>query len=62
MNALTSRQLLLLVALTLAWGLNWPVMKLGVSGYLVKPVAPMALLMTVRPVVERTYSARVRVC
>ncbi|MEO6895233.1 MAG: DMT family transporter [Caldimonas sp.] len=27
------RQLALLVLLTLAWGLNWPVMKLGVSSY-----------------------------
>lgn len=33
MHALTRRQLAVLVALTLAWGLNWPVMKLGVSGY-----------------------------
>ncbi len=33
MNALTPRQLLLLAALTLAWGLNWPVMKLGVTGF-----------------------------
>ena len=27
------RQLALLVALTLIWGLNWPVMKLGVTHY-----------------------------
>jgi flagellar biogenesis protein FliO len=26
------RQLGMLVLLTLVWGLNWPVMKLGVSG------------------------------
>ena len=26
---LTQRQLILLVLLTLAWGLNWPIMKLG---------------------------------
>jgi drug/metabolite transporter (DMT)-like permease len=31
------RQLVLLVALTLVWGLNWPVMKVGVSGW---PDAP----------------------
>jgi drug/metabolite transporter (DMT)-like permease len=31
--SLSSRQLLLLVLLTLAWGLNWPVMKLGVTGF-----------------------------
>lgn len=30
---LTPRQLTLLAALTLIWGLNWPVMKMGVSGY-----------------------------
>lgn len=33
MHALSRRQLALLVALTLAWGLNWPVMKMGVSSY-----------------------------
>ena len=33
MHALTRRQLAVLVALTLAWGFNWPVMKLGVSSY-----------------------------
>jgi drug/metabolite transporter (DMT)-like permease len=31
--SLSSRQLLLLVLLTLAWGLNWPVMKLGITGF-----------------------------
>lgn len=30
---LNRRQLLLLVALTFVWGLNWPVMKMGVSDY-----------------------------
>jgi drug/metabolite transporter (DMT)-like permease len=34
---LTRRQLGVLVVLTLIWGLNWPVMKLGVSG---TPAAP----------------------
>lgn len=33
----TRRQLGLLVLLTLVWGLNWPVMKVGVSGW---PQAP----------------------
>lgn len=33
MQALTRSQLVLLVLLTLAWGLNWPVMKLGVAEY-----------------------------
>lgn len=33
MQSLSRSQLVLLVLLTLAWGLNWPVMKLGVSGY-----------------------------
>ena len=35
----TPRQLWVLVALTLVWGLNWPAMKVGVSGL---PGAPMA--------------------
>jgi drug/metabolite transporter (DMT)-like permease len=30
---LTRQQLIVLVALTLVWGLNWPVMKMGVTGY-----------------------------
>lgn len=33
----TRRQFALLVVLTLIWGLNWPVMKLGISGW---PQAP----------------------
>ncbi len=33
MNRLTKRDLVLLVFLTLAWGLNWPVMKFGVQAY-----------------------------
>jgi drug/metabolite transporter (DMT)-like permease len=33
MQTLSRRQLLALVAITLIWGLNWPVMKLGVTGY-----------------------------
>jgi hypothetical protein len=33
MQALTRRQLLVLVVLTLVWGINWPIMKLGVTGY-----------------------------
>lgn len=36
---LTRRQLWVLVVLTLVWGLNWPVMKAGVSGL---PGAPQA--------------------
>ena len=54
---LTRKQLLLLALLTVVWGINWPVMKLGVTGYppltfrllciwLGLPV--MALLMVVR--------------
>jgi len=35
----TARQLWVLLALTLVWGLNWPVMKVGVSGL---PGAPAA--------------------
>lgn len=33
MNPLTRPQLTLLVLLTLVWGINWPIMKLGVTGY-----------------------------
>ena len=33
MYKLTTRQLVTLVLLTVIWGLNWPVMKLGVTGY-----------------------------
>jgi len=33
MHALTVRQLIVLVVLTLVWGINWPIMKLGVTGY-----------------------------
>ena len=29
MPAFTARQILLLIALTLIWGINWPVMKIG---------------------------------
>lgn len=30
---LSQRQLILLVLLTLAWGINWPIMKIGVADY-----------------------------
>lgn len=33
MHALSRTQLVLLVSLTLVWGVNWPVMKLGVTSY-----------------------------
>ena len=33
MQALTRQQLVLLVFLTLVWGFNWPVMKVGVTGF-----------------------------
>jgi len=33
MHAITQRQLALLVLLTLVWGINWPIMKVGVTGY-----------------------------
>ena len=39
MPALTPRQFWVLVALTLVWGLNWPVMKAGVSGLPADPSA-----------------------
>ena len=33
MPALSRQQLTVLIALTLVWGINWPIMKLGVTGY-----------------------------
>ena len=33
MATLTRQQLVLLVILTVIWGLNWPVMKLGITGF-----------------------------
>jgi drug/metabolite transporter (DMT)-like permease len=33
MQTLSSRQWLLLILLTLVWGLNWPVLKIGVTGF-----------------------------
>jgi drug/metabolite transporter (DMT)-like permease len=33
MHALTPRQWILLTLLTVVWGFNWPVMKLGVTGF-----------------------------
>jgi drug/metabolite transporter (DMT)-like permease len=33
MQSLTRQQLLALIVLTLIWGLNWPIMKLGVTGF-----------------------------
>ena len=33
MQALSRQQLTILVLLTLVWGFNWPIMKLGVTGY-----------------------------
>ncbi len=40
MPHLSRRQLIVLVLLTLIWGLNWPVMKLGVSD-----IAPLTFRM-----------------
>jgi len=33
MHALSRQQLILLVLLTLVWGVNWPIMKFGVTGF-----------------------------
>jgi drug/metabolite transporter (DMT)-like permease len=33
MHSLTTRQWLVLALLTVVWGLNWPIMKLGVTGF-----------------------------
>jgi drug/metabolite transporter (DMT)-like permease len=43
MHALTRQQLILLVLLTVVWGINWPVMKFGVTGY--PPLSFRALCM-----------------
>ena len=32
-HPLTRKQLLTLVILTLVWGMNWPILKIGVTGY-----------------------------
>ena len=33
MHAMSRQHLVLLVALTLVWGVNWPIMKVGIMGY-----------------------------
>jgi len=33
MHSLTARQWLILALLTVVWGLNWPIMKMGVTGF-----------------------------
>jgi drug/metabolite transporter (DMT)-like permease len=33
MHALSRRQLVVLIALTLIWGINWPIMKAGITGF-----------------------------
>ena len=33
MQTLSRRQLVVLILLTLTWGINWPIMKLGVTGF-----------------------------
>jgi drug/metabolite transporter (DMT)-like permease len=67
MQKLTRQQLLVLGALTLVWGLNWPVMKLGVMDYppltfralsiwLGIPVLGLALVLMKTPFkIERAY-------
>ena len=67
MHKLSSRQWLVLVLLTIVWGINWPVMKLGVTGFppltfrmlclwLGTPVLGLALLaMRVSFRIERTH-------
>lgn len=43
MHALSRQQLILLVLLTVVWGLNWPIMKFGVTGF--PPLSFRALCM-----------------
>ncbi|MCU0926053.1 MAG: DMT family transporter, partial [Hydrogenophaga sp.] len=33
MHALSRQQLAMLILLTLVWGINWPIMKFGVTGF-----------------------------
>ena len=33
MHKLSSRQWIVLVLLTIVWGVNWPIMKAGVTGF-----------------------------
>jgi drug/metabolite transporter (DMT)-like permease len=61
--SLTPRQSLLLVCLTLAWGFNWPVMKLGVTGFppLSFRVLSMALGLPVLYAVTRWIGVDLRI-
>lgn len=43
MHSISRRQLVLLVLLTLVWGINWPIMKIGIAGY--QPLTFRALSM-----------------
>ena len=60
MHALSRRQLVILVVLTLVWGINWPIMKVGVTGlpplmfrtlsmWIGLPVLALAMLATKTP-------------
>ncbi len=67
MHKLSSRQWLILILLTVIWGINWPVMKIGVTGFppltfrmlcllLGTPVLGVALLFLKVPLrIERQY-------
>lgn len=33
MHSISRQQLTLLVLLTLVWGINWPIMKVGITAY-----------------------------
>ncbi|WP_298930798.1 DMT family transporter [uncultured Ramlibacter sp.] len=45
MHQLTPRQIVLLVLLTVVWGVNWPVMKLGVTQYPALSFRALSMLM-----------------
>jgi drug/metabolite transporter (DMT)-like permease len=45
MQRLTQQQVVLLVLLTLCWGLNWPVMKMAVTGYPALTFRTLSLLL-----------------
>jgi drug/metabolite transporter (DMT)-like permease len=67
MHKLSSRQWTVLVLLTIVWGINWPIMKIGVTGFppltfrmmclwLGTPVLGLALLVMKVPLrIERKY-------
>ena len=44
---LSRKQIILIIAVTLSWGLNWPMMKMGVTGFPPLTFRAICLLMGV---------------